>query len=183
MNQFSLDYPEYHIAGILQNDFKKSDNFSVSVPLSRQQKHYDLLLYNGAKKSALAIQVKSSRTYVNTNPKKVNDYNYRAWVNAFQTNQLCDYYFIYIPFPLFDMKNFRPKAGQGLHLLVFNYVEMTQIINNRKLTRTGNPDKFFYIDFHIGSPEIYGTRGFEISGINLTNNLYLNKLDEIKKSI
>lgn len=181
MNKFSIDYPEYHIAGILQNDFKKNSNFSVSVPLSRQQKHYDLLLYNGINKKVLAIQVKSSRAFVNNNPKKPTDFNYTAWVNAFKTDPSCDYYFIYIPFPLFDLHTFRPKAAQALHLLVFNYKEMEEIISNRRLTRTGKPDQFLYFSFNIGSSEIFGTRGFQVSGINLTQNLYLTKLPEMEQ--
>ena len=62
MNQFSIDYPEYHIAGLLQKEFPKQSNYSMSIPLSRQQKYYDLLLHNGNNKRCLTIQVKSSRT-------------------------------------------------------------------------------------------------------------------------
>jgi len=52
MNYFSIDYPEYHIAGLLQKDFKKQNNFSVNIPMSRQQKHYDLFLFNAKKVNA-----------------------------------------------------------------------------------------------------------------------------------
>lgn len=183
MNEFSIDYPEYHIAGILQNDFKKSDHYSVSVPLSRQQKYYDLLLHNAANKKTLAIQVKSSRTYINNNPTKPTDYNYTAWLNAFTSSPFCDFYFIYIPFPLFDMETYRPKATQALHLLVFSEEEMINILSTRKLTKSGKQDKFLYFSFNIGAPDIYGTRGFETMGTNFTPNLYLNKLSEIKKLI
>jgi hypothetical protein len=67
MNKFSIEYPEFHIAGQLQKDFPRSENFSVSIPLSRQQKYYDLLLHSSNNRKSLTIQVKSSRTYINTN--------------------------------------------------------------------------------------------------------------------
>lgn len=182
MNKFSIEYPEYHIAGMLQHDFKKSDHYSVSVPLSRQQKYYDLLIYNASNKKSLAIQVKSSRTYVNNNPTKPNEFHYTAWLNTFNTTTFCDYYFIYIPFPVFDLKTFAPKAVQGLHLLVFTAEEMINIMKNRKVTRSGNQDKFLYFSFNMGSPDIYGTRGFEVH-TNFVENLYLKKIHELKTLI
>lgn len=159
-----------------------ADAYSVSVPLSRQQKYYDLLLYNASNKKSLAIQVKSSRTYVNNNPKKTNDYHYTAWLNTFDATTFCDYYFIYIPFPIFDLNTFAPKATQALHLLVFSAEEMISIMENRKLTRSGKQDKFLYFSFNMDSPDIYGTRGFEVH-TNFVENLYLTKLDELKTLI
>ena len=63
MSTFTIPFPEYDIADILQRKFPKKENFSVSIPLSRQQKFYDLLLVNGKNKKILTIQVKSSRTF------------------------------------------------------------------------------------------------------------------------
>ncbi len=178
MNKFSIEYPEYDIAGKLQFDFKKTDHYSVSVPLSRQQKYYDLLLYNASNKKSLSIQVKSSRVYINNNPTKANDYHYTAWLNTFDATTYCDYYFIYIPFPVFDSKTFAPKA-HALHLLVFSAEEMIKIMDNRKLTRSGKQDKFLYFSFNMDSTDIYGTRGFEVH-TNFTENLYLKRLNELR---
>ena len=179
MNNFSIAYPEYHIAEILQNDFKKSNHYSVSVPLSRQQKYYDLLLYNASNKKTLSIQVKSSRTYVNRNPKKPSEYNYTAWLNTFNATKYCDYYFIYIPFPVFDLKTMAPKATHALHLLIFSAEEMISIMENRKLTKSGKQDKFLYFSFNMDSPDIFGTRGFEFH-TNFVENLYLKKINELR---
>lgn len=184
MNNFSIQYPEYHIAGILQKEFTKAKNFSVSIPLSRQQKYYDLLLHNANNKKCLAIQVKSSRTYVNTNTSAdPNDYNYIVWLNNFQANSFSDFYFIYIPYPLFDTQTFRPRAGQGLHILVFDTNEMQTLLANIKTTRSGKPDKFFYLGFNINENRIFGTRGFIKPGQEFTDNLYANKLDQIRLAI
>jgi hypothetical protein len=182
MNNFSIQYPEYHIAGILQNDFPKKDDFSVSIPLSRQQKYYDLLLHKADNKKCLAIQVKSSRTYVNTNASDT-DYHYTAWLNNFSHNSYSDFYFIYIPFPLFDTNTFRPRAGQGLHILVFDTNEMQTLLSNIKTTKKGTPDKFFYFGFNINDNRIFGTRGFVNPGQEFTSNLYLNKVNQIRQAI
>ncbi|MEZ4200803.1 MAG: hypothetical protein R3B69_04485 [Candidatus Paceibacterota bacterium] len=47
MSTFTIPFPEYDIADILQKQFPKKENFSVAIPLSRQQKFYDLLLVKG----------------------------------------------------------------------------------------------------------------------------------------
>ena len=178
MNNFSIQYPAYHIAGILQNDFPKRDDFSVSIPLSRQRKYYDLLLHKADSKKCLAIQVESSRTYVNTNAAD-SDYHYTAWLNNFPHNSYSGFYLIFIPFPLFDSNTFRRRAGQGLHILVFDTNEMQTLLSNIKITKKGTPDKFFYFGFNINDNRIFGTRGFENSGQEFTSNLYPNKLNQI----
>jgi hypothetical protein len=104
MNNFSIDYPEYYIAGHLQTDFSRADNYSVSIPLSRQQKYYDLLLHSSQSRKCLTIQVKSSRSYLKT---EIDDktYHYNAWLTNFKTtNPFTDFYFIFIP--IVRYKNF-----------------------------------------------------------------------------
>lgn len=185
MNKFSIEYPEYHIAGLLQDDFSKTNNFSISIPLSRQQKYYDLLLHNANNKKCLAIQVKSSRTYINTNTTdNPNDYNYYAWLNNFRSNTFSDFYFIFISYPLFDTTTFRPRTALGTKILVFDTIEMTNLLANIRTTRSGNPDKFFGFGFNINEEEIYGTRGFITEPRQeFTSNLYHNKLNQIRQII
>jgi hypothetical protein len=185
VNKFSIEYPEYHIAGLIQDDFPKANNFSVSIPLSRQQKYYDLLLHNANNKKCLAIQVKSSRTYVNTDTTDdLNDYNYYAWLNNFQVNTYSDYYFIFISFPLFDTTTFRPKTALGTKILVFDTNEMTNLLANIRNTKSGNPDKFFGFGFNMNEDKIFGTRGFNINPRQeFTNNLYENKIDQIRQGL
>ena len=187
MNKFSIDYPEYHIAGHLQTDFSKTSNYSISIPLSRQQKYYDLLLHNGNNRKCLALQVKSSRTYVNTeiNETNLTDYNYYAWLNNFQnTNQFTDFYFIFISYPLFDTMTFRPKAASGVKILVFDNNEMTNLLANIKLTRSGNSDKFFGFGFNMDDNRIWGTRGFNQNPRQeFTSNLYKNKVADLRQAL
>lgn len=182
MNKFSIEYPEYHIAGLLQDDFKKADNFSVSIPLSRQQKYYDLLLYNANNKKCLTIQVKSSRTYIKTDKiDDLNDYNYYAWLNNFQVSPHSDFYFIFISYPVFNSKIFNSRIDFGSKILVFDNKEITTLLENIK-TKKGTPDKFFGFGFNIDDNKVFGTRGFSVKQ-EFTNNLYETKLEQIKQNI
>ena len=185
MNHFTIDYPEYHIAGQLAKDFRKQDNFSVSIPLSRQQKHYDLLLLNGNKKKCLTVQVKSSRTYIYTDVDTSVDFNYYAWLNSFKTaDNYSDYYFIFISYPLFDIKTFKPKTAFGTKILVFDSVEMSTMLANIKRTKKGTPDKFFSFGFNIGDSRVFGDRGFNKNPRReFTDNLYENKMQTIRQAI
>ncbi len=186
MNKFSVEYPEYHIAGLLQKDFSKGNNFSVSIPLSRQQKYYDLLLHNANNRKCLTVQVKSSRTYVHTetDEKALTAYNYYSWLNNFQTvNSYTDFYFIFISFPLFDSTTFRPKTALGIKILVFDNSEMTSLLSNVK-TKKGTTDRFFGFGFNIDDQRIFGTRGFlQNPRQEFTNNLYENKMSIIRQAI
>ena len=185
MNHFSIDYAEYHIAGLLQNDFKKQNNFSINIPISRQQKYYDLLLFNGNKNKCLTIQVKSSRTYIYPNADTIKQYHYYAWLNSFNIdNNYSDYYFIFISFPSFDTKTFRPKTGFGTNILIFEKEEMKDILSNIKKTKKGTPDKFFSFCFNIDDNRIFGDRGFDIiPRKDFTDNLYQNKISSVTKKL
>lgn len=86
---FTLNYPELLVAETLQQHFKPKDGYGILVPLSVQQKGYDLALLcrstSGTKVATL--QVKSSRTYrgtPGTSPKsKVRTFAHYMWLNQF----------------------------------------------------------------------------------------------------
>jgi hypothetical protein len=177
MNTFSIEYPEYHIAGLLQDHFTKTNNYSVSIPLSRQQKYYDLLLFNANNKKCLAIQVKSSRTYFRTETTdKQDEYFYYSWLNNFKPNIYSDFYFIFFSYPLFDTHTFKPKTALGIKVLVFDTKEMLDLLSNIKTTKSGNPDMFFGFGFNMDNERIFGTRGFSNNPKQeFTSNLFHNK--------
>jgi len=180
MSTFSIQFPEYDIANILQKEFPKKDNFSVAIPLSRQQKFYDLLLINGKTKKLVTIQVKSSRTYLGS-PK--DDYQYYSWLNHFRIeDNYSDFYFIYMTFPLFD-KNFTPRAKWDRKILVFNQKEMSQLLSNIK-TQGGKQERFFSFGFNATDAEICGERGFShFDKKNFSENLLGNKMGEIQAKL
>ena len=178
MSTFSIPFPEYDIADILQKKFPKKENFSVAIPMSRQQKFYDLLLVKGESKRSVTIQVKSSRTWL-ANDK--DDFQFASWLNHFGIkNNYSDFYFIYMTYPLFD-ENFKPKAKWDRKILVFNQKEMVKILDNVK-TKSGKPEKFFSFGFNADGKKITGERGFShLPKKNFAKNLLENKLDEIRK--
>jgi hypothetical protein len=184
MNKFSIDYAEYHIAGMLQKDFSKKNHFSINIPLSRQQKDYDLILHSGISRKSLTIQIKSSRTYIDTAIVPGSGlFHYYAWFNTFKISPYCDFYFCYMSYPLFDPITFRPKAAFDTKILVFNNAEMSNIINNIK-TKKGTVERFFGFGFNISGSNIYGTRGFLGSPApNFSGHLYSKKLPTLKKLI
>lgn len=179
MSTFTIPYPEYDIADILQKQFPRSENYSVAIPLSRQQKYYDLLLVKGESRRTVTIQVKSSRTYLAVSPK--DEYQFYSWLNYFDIkNNYSDFYFIYMTYPLFD-KHFKPKAKWDRKILVFNQKEMREILDNVQ-TKSGKPERFFSFAFDATGDDIAGARGFHhLKKQNFASNLLDNKLDEIRK--
>ena len=180
MSTFTIPFPEYDIAEILQKEFPKKDNFSVAIPLSRQQEFYDLLLINGLKKRSVTIQVKSSRTWLGG---KKDSCQFYSWFNYFDIkNNYSDFYFLYMTYPLFD-KNLRPRAKWERKILVFSQKEMLKLLNNVK-TKAGKPDRFFSFGFNVSDDIVLGHRGFKhLPKKNFSTNLLSTKIDSIRKKL
>jgi len=188
MNRFSIEYPEFHISNTLSEYFKKKDDFSISIPLNRQQKHYDLLLFKADNKKCMTIQVKSSRTWMNFKKKKRSkktQYNFESWIQNFSNkyghvSDLVDYFFIFITYPEFDTETFRPKTKFNVKTLVFKNSEMNSLFQNIKRTKSGNPERFFGFGFNIAQTSIYGSRGLDhLPNIDYTNHLFENRIEEL----
>lgn len=180
MSAFTIPFPEHDIANILQKDFPKKKNFSVAIPLSRQQKFYDLLLINGETKKSVTIQVKSSRGYLGN---KKSEHQYACWLNHFDIkDNYSDFYFIYMTYPVFDSK-FRPGAKWDRKILVFTRKEMTSLLRKVK-TKAGKQERFFSFGFNATDQKISGQRGFfHWKNREFHENLYRNKLPEIQRTL
>ena len=180
MSHFTIPYPEYDIANILQDYFKKKEHFSIAIPLSRQQKYYDILLIKGDTKKSVTIQVKSSRTYIG---KETDEFQFYSWLNRFEiTDNYSDFYFLYLTYPIFN-KNFKPTAKWGSKILVFNQEEMASVIDNIK-TKSGKPERFFSICFNAENEIVSGQRGFHhLPTPDFSINNLHKKLPEIKKML
>ena len=178
MSTFTIQFPEYDIANKLKEEFSQKDNFSVAIPLSRQQKYYDLLLVNGAKNKFVTIQVKSSRTYLG---REKDIFDYYSWFNRFDIkDNYSDFYFLYMTYPFFD-KNGKPRAKWNTKILVFNQKEMKQILDQVK-TKSGKPDLFFSFGFNQDKDsKIYGQRGFSSQkDKDYSANLLENRITELR---
>src|SRR4051812_25847929 len=60
---FTLPYSEHEVAEGLARLLPKNEGYSITVPVSAQNKGWDLLVYNQNSRSAVTIQVKASKSY------------------------------------------------------------------------------------------------------------------------
>lgn len=194
MSTFTIPFPEYDIANYLQEKFPKKLNFSVNIPLSRQQKHYDLVLMNGIHKRVIVIQVKSSRTWKTSTKIAEKSHEYESFFNKFDIEgNYSDYYFIYMTYPVMN-KNFSPGAKWDRKILVFSDLEMLDILSNIK-TKKGTPENRFCFCFNSSNNVVEGSRGFTDSKgeflscfkyfktNDFSKKLIENKLGEIEKKL
>jgi hypothetical protein len=183
---FTLPYPEYSIASLFQKHFTKADNFSVMIPLSRQQKGIDLLLYNLKNGKSASVQVKSSRTWEGEEPKRNKErkiFDHYSWTWNFDDKYkpgLADYYAIFILYPKksFSGKiiNKAKKVGKWWEhkVLIFNDKEMGEF-----LTMARSKGHTFSFAFDEDNKDLYYVNGEFQESFN--NNLFKNKISEIKK--
>ncbi|MEO8327979.1 MAG: hypothetical protein ABI618_19185, partial [Nitrospirota bacterium] len=93
---FTLPYSEFAVADLFIRTFKTKDGYSIFVPISRTEKGVDLLLTrrtDGGTRT-LTFQIKASRTYAGTAPKrKVKHRRYQnyTWLNRFDVPKQADF--------------------------------------------------------------------------------------------
>ena len=145
MSHFTLPYAEYDVALCLQKLLRPS-GIAVSVPLSRQQKGYDLVLHNPANGRGATVQVKSSRVW----PARGREiHQYFSWFNRFDpVGNPSDYFALYMSYPLLD-KHRRPGARWDRKILLFSRDEMAALLAAAK-TKAGKSDRFFGLAFDEG---------------------------------
>ena len=178
---FTIQFPEYDIADILQKHFPKKDHFSIAIPVSRQQKFYDLLLINGKSRKSVTIQVKSSRVYLG---RKFDDYEYYSWHKCFDiTDNYSDFFFLYIVYPEIDKKTFRPRAEWHKKILVFSGKEMRALLRKLKTEKGKRERWFFSFCFNATGDKIDGGRGFNYAGTPFSQHLLENQIDNLRKRL
>lgn len=149
---FTLNYPELAVAEYLQKVFKKTAGYSVLIPLSGQQKGYDIALlrndidresdHNRHPSAAAAapplcskaatFQVKSSRTYPNE-PKIAKrtgrqQFAHYLWLNTFAVPPEADFIILhglYAPSP--SSSRARTNVWKS-YMLLFTNAEMRQLM-------------------------------------------------------
>jgi len=166
---FTLPYPEYSVTKELTNHFKKKHGYSVLIPVSRQQKGYDLMVYNQKTGRSITIQVKSSRTYEGTEPKKQTKnrkYRYNTWFNTFGVGDTpCDFYVL---FGLYSKligkgvkkldKSRKVSKWYDVVLLAFSGKEMSKFLKGLRQKKSNKQDSKFGFGFDTPK-EIYHNRG------------------------
>lgn len=146
---FRLSYPEHVVAERLQQLLKpQKDVFSVTVPVSRQNKGWDLLVYSSETARAARIQVKSSRYYLEPRAEE-RGFSHVFWFKNFRPNlNQADFFAL---FGVLPSLNDATRAGRGFskrweqRLMVFSRTEVDVL-----LPPLGQ--RFFYIAFHEADP-------------------------------
>jgi len=162
---FSLQYPEYIVAHELSRHLKKADGFSVCIPLSRQQKTFDLLVHDLKAGSSATIQVKSSRSYVPRSGTSVEPelrYEYLLWFKALVLEGYsADFYAFVGIYPRPSLvrhglsRSRSPKKWWSQFVLVLSKAEVKRLM--RRIRR--NQEHFFYVSFDSDLERIALTRG------------------------
>ena len=181
---FTLPYTELLVAEYLRKQFPAKLNYSVLLPLSREQKGFDLILSrrNGGMSKAVTIQIKGSRTYVgkpaiNKNGKRL--FRYSNWFNHFKPSIDADFFVLVSLYPPVPSTTKRSAEAWASHFLLFTYVEMVAFLDQAK-TRNGLPDKFGF-GFDNGS-EAFVTRG--IAGLpDYSSHLLSQRLSSISGAL
>jgi hypothetical protein len=184
---FNLPYSEFEVINAMQRLLKKSDGYSVYIPVSRQQKGIDFIVHNFLKNKLLRFQVKSSRTYIHEAKElkkgkiKLPKYKYNLWLNNFidkYEKGRCDYYILFGLYPVYSTeKNIKDEFWKNI-LLCYNENEMFAILEKIKTKKEEKTDRFFSYGFNTGN-EIFNERGLK-EDINATEHLLKNKISQIK---
>lgn len=180
-NIFSLNYPEYATINRISKIFKKAE-YSVFIPVSRQQKGVDFIIQNNKHPNqTVRFQVKSSKVYPENNPKPFKNKFYDQTLtpnNLFYSRGYkkgdSDYYLFFgiYPFhPKHTTKKSRKLSVWKEILLCFDEKFLLDNIDKTEL--------FLYFHFNLDekgkASNVFATRGFK-NDKNITDYL----IDKIK---
>lgn len=159
---FTLQWPEFVLAVRLQHMLTKKQGYSVMIPLSRQEKGIDLAILRkrGGAHRAITLQVKASRSYSHSPPKRVKTkrFLHYTWFRRFDPPQDADFVL------LFGL--YAPDTGRTRRVnakwyrdctLLFTRHEMKKFMTSC-LTVGGQPDRMFGFGFD-GPTKVFLTRG------------------------
>ncbi len=183
---FSLPYSEYEVITAFGKHFKKQEGFSIFVPTSRQQKGVDFLLHHAKTNICKRFQVKSSRSYINDNPKSLEKgkKRYNLWfgnfIGRYQPNQ-SDYYVLFGLYPSYTVGTSidSKKSIWRPMILCLNDQEIRELLAQVKTKREQKQDRFFSIGFNTAK-DISAIRGFPAHK-DMTPHLLDRKVQTIKR--
>jgi hypothetical protein len=185
---FTIPYPEYVVAGEPSKLLPKAKGYSVNVPLSRQQKGFDLLVYSFGSRKAATIQIKSSRAYPQHPPKRESTrthFRYGLWFNNFKHEEgAADFYILFGLYPLPSSpdkplnRRRKPSEWADWKILCFSDSEMKGFLASVS-SKSGKSDRFFGFGFNEKSSEIILTRGGEAE--HFEQFLLKNKIHELER--
>jgi hypothetical protein len=182
----TLPFSESLVINELEKKLNKRDGYSILIPSTRQQKGFDLLLYNSKTKKSLTIQVKGSRTYNPTPPKdtKIIKYKNYTWFSKFKIEKgLADFYVLFglfITNPTRNEKSRSVKRNDWYDhiLLLFTESEMINFLGSLKLKTQDKEDTKFSFGFS-DKKQIVLTRGSR-EHIDYSEKLFHKRINILK---
>lgn len=182
----TIPFSEITVINELERLFKKKEGYSITIPSSRQQKGFDIILYNTFTKKSLTIQIKGSRTYAPPPPKRVSTVRFKnyTWFNSFKPEKgQSDYYILFGLYAKTIIKNSESTRMNntnwfGYVLLLFSEDEMFSFLDNLTLKTREGKDRMFGFGFD-DSKTIYLTRGSKEKE-DYSNKLLENRLEKIR---
>jgi hypothetical protein len=183
---FTLQWPEFVVAQRLQKLLPRKEGYSVLVPLSRQEKGIDLAVLHRegkGKSTTRTIQVKASRTYLESPAKRKDTVSFRfyTWFNRFDVPDRADFVILLGMYAPDLARTTRVKADWYEDCsLIFTREEMRQFLAECKTVK-GRPDGMFGFGFNNMS-KIILTRGDKNrSGRDFTKYLLEHRVEELMK--
>ena len=141
---------------------KNKDGYSICIPLSRQQKGFDLVVLNSKTGKSARIQVKSSTSYKHTRDEKCG-----FWFNNFIDKVDPTISDFYVLFGLHEgnvagkkLNKVRAEKWWKREFLLFSATEMKELLKELK-TKSGTRERFFSIVYDHGNNKLYSERGFD----------------------
>ena len=185
---FTLPYSEFAIAELFIKSFKAKDGYSVFIPASRTEKGVDLVLtrrFEGAT-NVLTFQIKSSRTYAGTEPKrkvKQRRYQHYTWLNRFAVPEQADFVVLFGLYPPDERSGHKTnRSWWQPHVLVFSHKEAAALLSEIK-TKGGKPDLMFSFGFD-SSDQAYLTRGNETGEhIDYSAHVFTRQISRIRQAL
>jgi hypothetical protein len=141
---FRLSYSEHEVAGRLQSLLRDpKDVFSVTVPVSRTNKGWDLLIHSSSTGRAARIQIKASRCYLEPR-RQERGYSHVFWFKNFRAKlRFADF------FVLFGVHASLDRLTRRGHGYPKHWVQKTMILSRSEVDAflPTEAEKFFYVGF------------------------------------
>ena len=185
---FTLQWSEYVLAERLQAELQKDEGYSVWIPLSRQEKGVDLAVLKrraDGKTKTITLQVKASRTYRTSEPKReaTQRHSFHTWFNRFDVPEDADFFLLFGQYAP-DVARTRKVGPQWYKdmTLLFTNQEMKEFMSNCR-TVGGKEDRMFAFGFDDDSKivQVRGDAGREQR--DFTKYLLSNSLPRLRTAL
>lgn len=160
---FTIPYPEFAVAEELSlRYFKKRKGYCIAIPLSRQQKGFDLLVQWKRTKCMASLQVKASAIHLPKGKSK-DKFQYCFWFKNFEYHPgASDFYILFGLCPICPNKDYmrrrKPIRWWKSVMLLFSDDDMKDFLQNLK-NKSGKKEHSFSIHFNEPPHNLWLVRG------------------------